>query len=185
MRKRYIATILTAFGVVGYLAMDDSHDPIKVQNGNIQGAEPDYIINGLSAENYGKDGKLSQQIDAVKATHYPDSDTTMLVEPSVVVHKDNLPRWGIRSNTGSINSKQMLILKGDVLIVPMEDGNTLSLSTEELNVDLNKHMADTDKLVLIESDVTELQAIGMSLNLDAQQANFKSQVRGKHVPNAQ
>lgn len=185
MRKRYIATILTAFGVVAYLAMDDSHEPIKVQNGNTQRAEPDYIINGLSAENYGKDGKLTQQIDAIKATHFPDSDTTVLTEPSVVVHKNDLPRWGIRSNTGSLKSSQILVLEGDVLIVPMEKGNTLSLSTEELNVDLDKHMADTDKPVLIESDFTELHAIGMTLNLDAQQANFKSQVRGKHVPNAQ
>ena len=104
MRKRYIATILTAFGVVAYLAMDDSHEPIKVQNGNTQRAEPDYIINDLSAENYGKDGKLTQQIDAIKATHFPDSDTTVLTEPSVVVHKNDLPRWGIRSNTGSLKS---------------------------------------------------------------------------------
>lgn len=185
MRKRYIATILTAFGVVGYLAMDDSHDPIKVQNGNTQSAEPDYMINGLSAENYSGDGKLTQQIDAIKAIHYPNSDTTVLTEPSVVVHKNDLPRWGIRSNTGNLKSNQILTLEGDVLIVPMEDGNTLSLSTEELTVDLNKHVADTEKPVIIESDFTELRAIGMTLNLDAQQANFKSQVRGKHVPNAQ
>ena len=185
MRKRYIATILTAFGVVGYLAMDDSQDPIKVRNGNTQSAEPDYIIQGLSAENYDKDGKLSQQIDAVKATHYPDSDKTVLTEPSVVVHKNNLPRWGIRSYTGTLSGKQDLQLKGDVLIVPMEDGNTLSLSTEELHVDLDKHIADTDKAVLIENSSTELQAVGMSLDLNTQQANFKSQVRGKHTPNAQ
>ena len=185
MRKRYIATILTAFGVVGYLAMDDSSSPTKVQNGNTQSSEPDFIIHGLSAENYGKDGKLSQQIDAITATHFPDTDTTVLTEPSVVVHKNELPRWGIRSNTGKLDSQQMLQLEGDILIVPMEEGNTLSLSTQELNIDLNKHVADTDKAVLIESDTTELQAIGMSLDLNTQQANFKSQVRGKHVPDAQ
>ena len=61
----------------------------------------------------------------------------------------------------------------------------ISMLVSELNIDLDKHMADTDKPVLIESDFTELHAIGMTLNLDAQQANFKSQVRGKHVPNAQ
>ena len=185
MRKRYIATILTAFGVVRYLAMDDSDTQSKPQNDASISQEPDYIIEGLSAEDYGSDGSRTQQIDAVNATHFPGSDTTVLTEPSVVVHKNNLPRWGIRSFEGILNKQEVLQLNGGVLIVPMEDGNTLSLTTESLAVDLKNNTADTDSSVLIESDTTELQAVGMSLNLSTQQAQFKSQVRGKHVPAAQ
>lgn len=187
MRKRYIATTLTAFAVVGYLAMDDT-DETALQSVSIKGkAEPDYFIENLSAEQFSSDGRLSQQIDAVKATHYPDSDTTVLEIPSVVVHKDQLPRWGIRSDEGILqktsDNNEILTLQGNVLIVPMNKGNTLSLVTESLHVNLNEHMANTEDEVLIENDSTVLEAVGMSLDLDAQQATFKSQVRGTHEPN--
>ena len=184
MRKRYIATTLTAFAVVAYLAMDDSDENRPLQVDKQGKAEADYFIENLSAENYNKDGSLSQQIDAARATHYPDTDTTILQEPSIVVHENQAPQWGIRASEGTLRKNQQLNLNGNVLIVPMSKGNTLSLSTESLDVDLSKHIADTNDEVLIESDTTELQAIGMKLDLDAQQAYFKSQVRGKHDPNA-
>ena len=115
MRKRYIATTLTAFAVVAYLAMDDSDENRPLQVDKQGKAEADYFIENLSAENYNKDGSLSQQIDAARATHYPDTDTTILQEPSIVVHENQAPQWGIRASEGTLRKNQQLNLNGNVL----------------------------------------------------------------------
>lgn len=185
MRRRYIATILTALGVVGYLALDDGSGGADLLSTDEISTEPDYIISGLSAEHFGKKGLLDQQIDAKSATHYPHNNTTILDTPSVIVREGETPQWGVRANTGELQGDDVLTLKGQVQIVPMgKEKERFSLSTEELSIDLHKQIADTDKLVTIESISTHVQATGMTLNLSTEHVQFKSKVRGRHDPKA-
>lgn len=185
MRRRYIATILTALGVVGYMALDDGSGGANLLAPEKISTEPDYIISGLSAEHFGKKGFLDQQIDAKSATHYPHNNTTILDSPSVIVREGEQPHWGVRANIGELRGDEVLVLKGQVQIVPMgKEKENFSLSTEELSIDLNNQIANTDKLVTIESISTHLQAVGMTLNLATEQAKFKSKVRGQHDPKA-
>jgi len=183
MRKRYIVTILTALAIVAYLTLDDQQSSSEVIPEALANQEPDYIIEGLDTESFDENGMLRQQIAAAKAVHYPKDDITLLTKPTILLHKNNLPRWGVKSNSGQLLNQERIELKGEVIIVPISaDSNTFSLSTNSLNIDLNKQIADTDDTVIIESDSSELNAKGMTIYLDKQRVNFKSQVRGRHVP---
>jgi len=186
MRRRYIVTILTALGVVGYLAVDDKE--LAPDNASIEviSQEPDYIIKGVVAQFYDKNGQLDRQINALSARHFPANDSTELITPTMVIRKGLEAHWSIKSKQGVLSKGETLDLNGDVSITPLKDSQAdFSLSTQHLSMDLNKQIADTAEPVLIESPSTRLNAKGMNMNLKTQQVQFKSQVRGQHDPKAQ
>jgi LPS export ABC transporter protein LptC len=177
MRKRYIVTILTALAMVAYLALDDHQSSVEIVAQDLIDQEPDYIVEQLNAQSYGEDGELSQQIYAIKATHYPGDDTTALEQPSMILYEAGTPKWGVRSLNGRLLGQQKILLSGEVIIVPLNPtGGDFSLSTDSLDIDLASQMADTDD---------ELIATGMTILLDQQFVKFKSNVRGRHDPKAQ
>lgn len=183
MRKRYIATILTALVVVAYMTFDDHSRSVDIVSESLEYQEPDYMIQDLDLQSFNKQGLLVQQISAISATHFPKNDTTLLAKPNIIIHENSLPKWGIQSGSGRLLKDKAIHLEEDVLIVPMQsNGNDFSLTTNSLFIDLEKQIADTDDSVSIESDTSELTAKGMIVYLDTQKVEFKSQVRGRHVP---
>jgi LPS export ABC transporter protein LptC len=185
MRRRYIVTIITALVVAAYLSNDENQDSKRVAKGAIE-AEPDYLIQGLSLSKYGNKGLLSQQIDSDKATHYPHDNSVSFEQPRIILRQGSTPQWGITSKEGRLIKDEMLILNGNVQIVPLQqESGAFSLSTEALNINLTKQVADTDSRVIIESDTTKLTAVGMNMNMDTQITQFKSNVRGLHDPTIQ
>lgn len=185
MRRRYIVTIITALVVAAYLTLDEEQDNKKIALNATQ-SEPDYIISGLSLENYNDKGLLNQQIESESATHFPHDNSVVFEQPKIILRQGSTPQWGITSNNGQLIQDKQLVLTGNIQVVPMqEDEGAFSLSTEKLTIDLEKQIADTDSKVLIESDKTKLTAIGMKMNMNDQVTTFKSQVRGIHDPNVQ
>lgn len=185
MRKRYIVTILTALAMVAYLALDDHQAKVAIVAQDLIDQEPDYIVQKLTANSFSESGELSQQINALKATHYPNGDITVLEKPSIILYETGTPKWGISSDAGNLQQQNKILLKGSVIIVPLSpQGGDFSLTTDSLNIDLVSQMADTDDKVIIESDRSELLATGMTILLNQQFVTFKSQVRGRHDPKA-
>jgi LPS export ABC transporter protein LptC len=185
IRRRYIVTIITALVVAAYLSIDETQDSKQFAKDAIQ-VEPDYTIQGLSLNKYGHEGLLSQQIDSDKATHYPHNDSVSFEQPRIILRQGSTPQWGITSNEGQLIKDQILILNGNVQFVPLQqDSGVFSLSTQALNINLSEQVADTDSLVVIESDTTKLTAVGMNMNMDTQITQFKSKVRGLHDPSIQ
>ena len=185
MRKRYIVTILTALAMVAYLALDDHQSNVEIVAQDLIDQEPDYIVEKLSAQSYDKDGELAQQINAMKATHYPVDDITELEKPAIVLYEAGIPKWGVRSNSGRLLQQKKILLAGGVIVVPLNPaGGDYSLTTDSLDIDLDSQIADTDDKVVIESDSSELLTTGMTILLDKQFIEFKSHVRGRHDPKA-
>ncbi len=186
MRRRYIVTILTAIGVVGYLALDDKQlGPISNAQHAIQ-QEPDYTVKGLRAQHYNAQGQLDRMIQADEASHYPFDDRTQLDNPNLTLHQSAQPQWQVSAQKGTISKAQILELNGDVQVAPLQkSAGTFSLNSPHLSIDLERQIADTDKSVIISSPNTHLTATGMNLDMVKQQAKFKSTVRGTHDPHAQ
>jgi LPS export ABC transporter protein LptC len=185
MRRRYILTIITALVVAYYFSQDEVRDDKQIAQDAIK-AEADYFIVGLELSNYGKDGSLDQQIDADKATHFPDTDSVSFDKPRVILREGRIPQWGVTSNKGELIKSENLILNGNVQIIPLQNSaGEFSFSTESLNINLTQQIADTDSKVIIESDRTKLTANGMNMNMGNQITQFKSNVRGLHDPKIQ
>lgn len=183
MRKRYIAFVFGLVALLMYLALD-TISPSKQQTPQAS-LEPDFIIQGLQAEYFSNEGQLNQQIDAEAARHIPESDQTLFEKPSVIIRKGTEPEWGMRAEQGLLKTDKLLSLSGTVLIVPFSDDKpAYTLSTESLDIDLRKEIAETADLVLIEGPGTNLQAVGMQLLLQEERATFLSEVRGRHDPKA-
>lgn len=185
MRRRYVTAILTAIGVVGYLALDDNQDgPASNSQQAIQ-QEPDYIIKGLQAQHYNEKGQLDRQIKALSAQHYPIDDHTTLQAPEMLLREGKEIKWAINAQQGKLTKADTLDLNGNVNVSPLQkEDKQFSLSTPHLSIDLKQQIADTEQQVLISSHSTQLTAKGMKLDLVKQQASFKSQVKGTHNPNA-
>jgi len=186
VRRRYITAILTAIGVVGYLALDDDQlGPTSNTQQAIE-QEPDYIIKGLQAQHYNEKGLLDRQIKALSAHHYPMDDRTTLQTPEMLLREGEQLKWSVNAQQGKLSKADTLDLSGDVKVSPMSnDDGQFSLSTPHLSIDLKQQIADTEQQVVISSSSTQLTAKGMKLDLIKQQASFKSQVKGTHNPNAQ
>jgi lipopolysaccharide export system protein LptC len=186
VRRRYIVTILTAIGVVGYLALDDKQQgPTNNTQQAIQ-QEPDYIIKGLNAQHYNAQGQLDRLIKADGAHHYPFDDSTQLDNPNLTLHQAAQPQWQVSAKKGTLNQDDILELNGRVQVTPLQqNAGAFSLSSPHLSIDLEQQIADTDKPVIISSPSTKLTATGMNLDMVKQQATFKSTVQGTHNPHAQ
>lgn len=181
MRKRYIAFVFGLVALFTYMALDTISPSKKtVPQANL---EPDFIIKGLQAEYFSTEGQLDQQIDAEAARHLPETNQTLFEKPSVIFRKGEEAEWGMRAEQGLLKTDDLLTLSGSVQIAPLsEDKPAYTLSTDSLEIDLNKEIAETADLVLIEGPGTHLQAVGMQLLLKEEQANFLSEVRGRHDP---
>lgn len=183
MRKRYILSIVTALGVAGYLTLNDNQD--NSFSGNIDNTqqEADFIIKGMISATYGKDGSLSQQLDATSAKHYPEG-LTQLEQPDMIIYSEQQASWGVKAKQGKIKQHNEIDLIGDVQAIPLvNDGSQFSLQTQILHINASNQTAQTSEAVIIESDVNRINATGMNLNLKNQTATFDNQVRGVHVPN--
>lgn len=183
MRKRYIAIVFGLVALMAYLAMD-TISPNK-QHQQRHTLEPDFIIQGLQAEYFSEEGLLNQQIDAQAARHLPENDHTLFEKPSVIIRNGTQPEWGLRAEKGVLKPDKHLSLIGHVQVIPFhKDKPAYTLTTERLDIDLNKEIAETAEQVLIEGPGTHLQAMGMQLFLKEERAQFLSAVRGRHDPQA-
>lgn len=183
MRKRYILSIVTALGIAGYLGITDKQNNTSLSNTENTSQEADFIIQGLVSATFDKNGDLSQQLDATRATHYPSNDT-QLEKPNIIIYSNQQASWGVKAQQGNIKQQNQVDLQGDVQAIPLvNDGSQFSLQTQTLHVNMAEQTAHTTDSVTIESDQNQLHAVGMEMNLKTQMATFHNQVRGVHVPN--
>lgn len=49
--------------------------------------DPDYIISNFNVRRFDSNGKLQHSLTAEKMTHYPDDDTTVVLKPHLINHR--------------------------------------------------------------------------------------------------
>jgi len=129
--------------------------------------DPDYYVVNFTTTTYNPDGAAETRISAERMVHYPDDDTTELIEPRVLQTKPNEPRYSVRAERGQLSRDgDEVFLYGGVLLVreASEHGPEARMTTEFLHVLRERSLVRTDREVKIVEGSRSLQGRGMEYN---------------------
>lgn len=158
----------------------------KKQDGSSR-HDPDYWVENFTATRMGPDGLPRHVLVAGKMTHYPDDDTTDLVQPHLTHYATGLPPMHIQAQTGKVSSNgEHAWFTGNVKVT-REAGqgksgtSELNMTTDYLHVIPDKNFAQTDRAVSVRNATTWVTAVGMELDSRTRIIKFLSRVKGQHV----
>jgi lipopolysaccharide export system protein LptC len=157
--------------------------PLPPQPDDSKRHDPDYIINDLSVTALNEYGKPHYLMAAQEMIHYPDDDSTHMVDPQLTsLYADHAP-IRVSARRGKVSSDGDQIFLYDDVEVVREAGATqskMTFTTSYLHVLPDQDLADTDQPVTIVSDNTVVHGTGMTLNNRTGVAHLLAQVRSQH-----
>ncbi|MBE0627213.1 MAG: LPS export ABC transporter periplasmic protein LptC [Burkholderiales bacterium] len=156
--------------------------PEHDQSGKLR-HDPDFVAEEFSATKMSVSGKPEYSLSATRMLHYPDDESTDIVEPLLVQRHDDDPRIVIRADRGKVSRNgEEASFYGNVEVV-REAGrgrSELQMRTEYLQIVPDQDIARTDKPVIITEGRSRLAGVGMELNNKTRQFKLLSQVRGTY-----
>ena len=150
-------------------------------------AEPDYIVDGLSAMRMDRDGRIKHTLRAEKMTHYPDNDTTLLVAPRFVTYRENHAPVVVTAKHARMSGNgENVYFEDDVRVVRAQEAHRpeLVLETSFLHVIPEANVAKTDQPVTIRDATAVVTASGLELNSETRVLNLQGRVKGTFDPRA-
>ncbi len=147
--------------------------------------DPDYLVSTFTATTYNKEGAAESMLSAAKMIHYPDDDSTELIEPRLVQSKANEARMTVRAERGLLSREGNEIFLYDSVLLTREADRARAparLTTSFLHVVRDKSLALTDRDVLMEEENRSLAGRGMEYNYDSGEMVLRHSVRGQFQP---
>lgn len=151
----------------------------------VHGDRPDYYLIGFELTEMDATGRVDRRLRGDDLYHYPDSATSTLTQPRLLVYEDGRPAWDISALRGNGSERERVLnLQGDVRVNyhgadPAED---VRMYTEELDVWPDSKLAETRAAVRIEERNGETRAVGLTADLARHQAVLHAEVRGVYAP---
>ena len=142
--------------------------------------DPDYLISRFHTTTYNRDGAVESVMSAERMLHYPDDDTTELVEPRVVQTKPQQPRYSVRAERGQLSRDgDEIFLYGSVLLVrdASPERPEARMTTEFLHILRDRGLVRTDREVKIVEGVNSLFGRGMEYNNESRELLLRSDVQ--------
>ena len=142
--------------------------------------DPDYLISRFHTTTYNRDGAVESVMSAERMLHYPDDDTTELVEPRVVQTKPQQPRYSVRAERGQLSRDgDEIFLYGSVLLVRDASAGRpeARMTTEFLHILRDRGLVRTDREVKIVEGVNSLFGRGMEYNNESRELLLRSDVQ--------
>ncbi|HEV2977249.1 MAG TPA: LPS export ABC transporter periplasmic protein LptC [Casimicrobiaceae bacterium] len=154
--------------------------------------DPDVFVENFKAVNLDEDGRVRQALDATRAEHFPDDDTTVFDAPAVTFTDPGKPRLDVTADHATVTGdRENVYFKGHVKAIreasvaasEKPDG-PITVTSDFLHVFPNEDRIVTDRAVTITEPRGSISAIGMELNDKAKTAKFGSHVSGQMLPQA-
>ncbi|MEX2524518.1 MAG: LPS export ABC transporter periplasmic protein LptC [Gammaproteobacteria bacterium] len=126
--------------------------------------EPDYYMEDFTTLTMRGDGTPKHRLQALYMAHYPDDDTTELIDPTMKIFRvDSTPLY-ISADKGWVTANnEIVLLRGNVTM--WEEGETgeriMDVNTSEVRVLTEEEYAETDKYATINKDRTTITGTGM------------------------
>ena len=159
--------------------------PLEPSTG-AQRHDVDFVVERLSSTTLDMVGQPRLTLSTEKMWHYPDDDTTHLLNPNLLNFIGGRAPTEIRARNGLLSSGgEELTLHEDVRILrpghrPSQD---LHFHTEHLRVLTELGKAETDFPVLMFDRHNTINAIGLQLDNEARTVRLLKQVRAIHEQN--
>ncbi|MCC6206811.1 MAG: LPS export ABC transporter periplasmic protein LptC [Gammaproteobacteria bacterium] len=146
---------------------------------------PDYYLIGFELTEMDAAGAVVRRLDADDLYHYPDSATSTLTRPHLIMYEDGRAAWNIAALRGTASERERLInLQGDVRVnySGVGPGEDVRMYTNELDVWPDSKLAETRAAVRIEERFGVTRGIGLSADLERRRAELHAEVKGEYAP---
>jgi lipopolysaccharide export system protein LptC len=149
-----------------------------------------YLINTKTTQ-YNTEGDVSHIILADKVSHFKISKSnaeayTLLEQPKFTFYNNRAsttPPWHASSkHARSLHQNEELLMTGDVILTQRNSHDVIatSISSEELLIKPNQQYAETNKPVIINTELGVTTAIGLKMSLASETIELLSNVRSRY-----
>lgn len=140
--------------------------------------DPDYIVEKFTVRRFASTGALQNTLVAEKMVHYPDDETTFVVEPRVSLHSETRPTH-LSARQGLVGpDAREVALTGNVRGIreASKTDSEIVFTTTHLAVFPDDEMVRTSAAVTIRQDASVIRGIGLEADNKTQVFQLLSQV---------
>lgn len=174
-----LALILAIIAGLSYWALDKLSEDGVTKLSKLA-HYPDYYMENFSTLTMNQDGTPKNRLSAAYMAHYPDDNTSELLEPELEIFRPEKPPIIVKSDKGWVTSNNdVILLSGNVYLHQNDDNGELKLEliTEDARVLVDQKYAETDKAATLISKKSTTTSIGMRAYLQEQRMEFLSNVQ--------
>ncbi|OUR73524.1 LPS export ABC transporter periplasmic protein LptC [Methylophaga sp. 41_12_T18] len=140
----------------------------------------DYAMTDFTMTVMDDQGLPSRIIKGTEMAHYPEDDSTEIIDPIARLIKPGKDTWRLTANKGhTVGKGENILLTGNV-IISREENNEIELRTEQLNLDTVYNTAYTELEVSIKSPYGNTNSVGLHAAMEDKTINLHSKVRGRY-----
>lgn len=129
--------------------------------------DPDYIVNDATLRKLDQTGRLQYTLKAEEIRHYPDDDSTDLINPNLIYLHVKKPPVTLTADRGQVSKDgEQVDLYGNVRINRAKSAkeDALTATTSELTVLPDDEKAFTRSAVLITRGKSWLKGVGLQVD---------------------
>lgn len=141
---------------------------------------PDLYLDNFTTTTMDEFGRPRRRLQAVHMAHFPDTDTSELEQPYLVLYRPAGPPWHVKSERGWVSaSGDVMLLLGRVHIWRNNDDGErdVDVRTRDLRVLPDSEYGETDKHAVIRTPSSESHGVGMRAFLNESRIELLSEVR--------
>jgi lipopolysaccharide export system protein LptC len=181
--------LLLVMGILALIGLwvSDKLTPVTSTGVTTESNRPDYSMENFTVTAMGVSGKPRYHLSAASMLHYPGNDETHMKNPNLVLYEANKSPLIVQSDTGVYSGvAREVLLSGAVRIERSASQNNqpYSMETEWLKILPDDKKLETDRLIVLKSGRSFVQATGMIADLGKETIELISNVRGTYVPQA-
>ena len=144
--------------------------------------DPDYLVTNFTTTTYTSRGTVESVMSAQRMVHYPDDETTDLLEPRVLQSRPNEPRYTVRAARGQLSRDgDEIFLYGSVLLVreATPEKPEARMTTEFLHILRERSLVRSDRPVKFVEGGRSLTGRGMEYNNESRELLLRHDVQAR------
>ena len=184
LRWVVLVILLTSAVLTGWVL--ERFDDDKRVTRKTQDHDPDYYMENFVRTAMDAEGLVKDRLRADFMVHYPDDDTSELVQPRMEIYNGADEPWHVAAERAWVGSgNDVVLLYGEVEIwrAGAGGGRRLEVLTRDLRVLLHEDYAETDQPATIRGRTTVVKAVGMRANFGLNRIELVDQVRSRYEVN--
>ena len=158
--------VITALGSTWLLKVISTQKPDKDR---VSLHEPDYYMEDFTTLSMRNDGTPKSSLYAVHMAHFPDNDTSELLQPRMELYRTTKLPMYVSADKGWVTAdSEVIFLEGNVLLWENDAAGerVLQVNTSKARVLLDQDYAETDQFATIKSRRTTIKGIGLRAYFD-------------------
>ncbi len=169
MSQRLIIVIFLAITALGSTWLLNVVSQQRPSAGKAGFHEPDYYMEDFTTLTMRQDGTPKSSLYAVHMAHFPDNDTSELLQPKMELYRTSRLPLYVSAEKGWVTAdNEVILLKGNVQLWENDESGEriLQVNTTRAQVLIDQDYAETDQPATIKTKRTTITGIGLRAYFD-------------------